>query len=254
MAAVHPFKRLDAPSKLENKRFSRGLQFPLPGAALVDKIIASAGRHGLANTFHDVALKATNRFIFVKIYRGISVERAEPEFLKCPAKYSPGFLSESKIRECATSPENDMAPDFVEECLVKEDECYGIFHGDTLAAYGWYSHKPTPLEPDLLLHFKPEYVYMYKGYTHPKYRGERLHAVGMTLALQSYLSRGFKGLVSIVESNNFSSLKSVVRMGYAQVGSICAAKIFGRYLTFGTSGCEKFGLYLEQKAGPAPGL
>lgn len=136
--------------------------------------------------------------------------------------------------------------------LARGDECYGIFHGDTLAAYGWYSHQPTPLEPDLILHFSDQYVYMYKGFTHQRYRGEGLHAIGMTLALQDYLARGFKGLVSIVESNNFSSLKSVVRMGYGQFGSVYAMKILGRYVTYGTRGCEKFGLYVKQMSESLP--
>lgn len=41
----------------------------------------------------------------------------------------------------------------------------------------------------------------------------RLHGVGMSMALRHYLARGFKGLVSYVESTNFASLKSCSRMG-----------------------------------------
>jgi hypothetical protein len=32
---------------------------------------------------------------------------------------------------------------------------------------------------------------MYKGFTLKRYRGQRLHAIGMTRALEHYLSRGF---------------------------------------------------------------
>ena len=67
-------------------------------------------------------------------------------------------------------------------------------------------------------------------------------------ALQHYLSTGFRGLVSYVESNNFDSLKSVFRMGYAQFGSVYVVKLFGRYLTHSSRGCERLGFRVE----PAP--
>ena len=79
----------------------------------------------------------------------------------------------------------------------------------------------------MTLHFSPEYVYMYKGFTHPNYRGQRLHAIGMNLALQEYLDRGYRGLVSYIESNNFSSLKSAYRVGYRDFGRVAVWKIFG---------------------------
>src|SRR5437667_315175 len=82
------------------------------------------------------------------------------------------------------------------------------------AAYGWYASAATPVAPGLVLHFAPGYVYMYKGFTHDLHRGKRLHAIGMTRALQHYRSSGFKGVVSYVESSNFDSLKSCARMGY----------------------------------------
>jgi hypothetical protein len=90
---------------------------------------------------------------------------------------------------------------------------------------------------------------MYKGYTHPKYRGRRLHAIGMTRALQAYQERAYKGLISYVESNNYSSLKSVYRMGYVDFGRIYVARIFGRYYLWATPGCRAFGF--ELRSGPA---
>jgi hypothetical protein len=81
----------------------------------------------------------------------------------------------------------------------------------------------------------------------------------MTLALQEYLGRGFKGLVSYVESNNFSSLSSVVRMGYEIFGTIYVLRLFGVFLTHATAGCRTRGLRVEHAlpgslspAGPLP--
>jgi len=66
----------------------------------------------------------------------------------------------------------------------------------------------------LLLHFDwVNYVYMYKAFTVERYRGQRLHAIGVTQSLVRFGSMGYRGLLCYVESNNFDSLKSSYRMG-----------------------------------------
>jgi hypothetical protein len=88
---------------------------------------------------------------------------------------------------------------------------------------------------------------MYKGFTDSRYRGQRLHAIGMTRALEHYLSKGFGGIVSYVESTNFDSLKSCFRMGYRVFGSIYVVRIFGRDFAFSSPGCRRFDFRVERK-------
>jgi hypothetical protein len=203
-------------------------------------------RHGAARALHDWALKAVNSVVVLKILRGVWIERADPIFLQCPERYSRGFLPAEAIRKFARAPENGLSEDFVEEALSKGDECFGICDGGTLASYGWYSTTPTRIDPpDLFLRFSGDYIYMYKGFTHPRYRGQRLHAIGMTLALQHYLSAGSRGLVSYIESNNFDSLKSTFRMGYMEFGSVYVLKIFGRCLSYRSRRCKRFDFGIE---------
>jgi hypothetical protein len=97
----------------------------------------------------------------------------------------------------------------------------------------------------LILHFDDRYIYMYKGFTHVEHRGQRLHAIGMTRALEAYLARGYKGIVSYVEWNNFASLRSCYRMGYTGFGSIIVARILGRYIIHASSGCKPYRFKLE---------
>ena len=207
----------------------------------IQKFLLEVRRHGLAHTLYDVALKTVNRAVILKILRGVRIERPDPAFLECPGRYTPMFLPEKMIRDFARDEATGMPTTFVAEALSKGDECFGFLEGETLAAYGWYSSRPTRIDPpDLVLSFGGAYVYMYKGFTDPRHRGQRLHAIGMTMALRHYLSRGFRGIVSYVESNNFDSLKSCNRMGYAQFGSVYAVRILGRYLTYSSPGCRKY--------------
>jgi hypothetical protein len=140
-----------------------------------------------------------------------------------------------------------MTSEFVTDALSKGDRCLGILDGGTLVAYTWYSHLPTRIFPaDLVLHFDESYVYLYKAFTRTPYRGRRLHGIGKTLALQEYLSLGFRGLLSAVEYLNFSSLKSVKRIGGRLFGSIYVSGAFGHYLVYRSRGCRRFGFRLER--------
>jgi hypothetical protein len=197
-------------------------------------------------------LKVLDSFCGVKILRGLHAAHADASFLQCPASYTAGFLATSELRKYARRPESEMSSRFLDEALARGDECYAIRDGDALAAYGWYSFGRTPVGlQDLVLAFSPGYVYMYKGFTDVRYRGQRLHAIGMTRALQHYLGRGYKGIVSYVEAANFESLRSCQRMGYRRFGSIYTLRFFGRHYAFSSPGCRRFAFRLERRTIPS---
>ena len=193
------------------------------------------------------------------IYKCLYIEAPDPAFLTLDQTYDAGFLAPDAIWRYVREPEYDLDEESVRRSLAAKDECFAIRDGDRLAAYGWYSRASTFHVSDTLrLHFDPQWVYMYRGFTHPAYRGRRLHAIGMTMALASYMERGSRGIVSVVESWNQASLKSCNRMGYKEFGSIYEVRIgkllgikrptsalLRRHLIFRTPGCEAFGFWLE---------
>ncbi|MDB4995287.1 MAG: Acetyltransferase family, partial [Myxococcaceae bacterium] len=138
--------------------------------------------------------------------------------------------------------------EMIRKSLADGDCCYGILDGDTLASYGWYSKRPTMMTDDLRFHFDPDYVYMFKGFTLPAYRGKRLHAIGMARALAAYAELGSKGILSYVESNNFASLRSCRRMGYDDIGTIVISKLGGRHYSFETPRCRDYALRVDSVA------
>lgn len=209
---------------------------------------------GLPHALHDLSLRAANRLVPFKILRCMAIERVNARFATCPGPYRAMFLDAPLLRKFGRDPANDMPESFLEEALSKGDECFGVLEGGTLASYGWYSGGPTRIDPPRLVFHPGEHsIYMYKGFTHLGHRGRRLHAIGMTLALQEYQARGFKGLVSYVESNNFSSLSSVVRMGYEIFGTIYVLGSFGGYVTHASAGCRARGVRVETALpGPMP--
>lgn len=196
---------------------------------------------GPAHSLHLLLVKAINKLALFKILRGILLLKVDPAFLDYPAGYTPGFLDEKQLRHFARDLQNELDDGFLAEALAKGDRCYAILDGENLAAYGWYSRLPTRINPpDMLLDFDPDYVYMYKGLTNPRYRGQRLHAIGMNRALQCYMEEGVKGIISYVESTNADSLKSCFRLGYQAFGSIYLLRLFGYSLRLYSPACRRY--------------
>ncbi len=197
---------------------------------------------GFSKTLFDLTYKAVNSLTYARILQGMTVtmETLDPKYLKGPEQYTYRILTPEQVTEFAKAPTNNLPEEFLDYARSKGDECFAILDGDRLAAYGWYSWKPTRLSSQLTLTFSPEWVYMYRGFTHPDYRGQRLHAIGMANALHHYSQKGFKGLISYVEVNNYRSLRSVYRMGYRNFGKVYVLQLGPRFWIHADKGCEPY--------------
>ncbi|MGE0126745.1 MAG: GNAT family N-acetyltransferase [Blastocatellales bacterium] len=201
----------------------------------------SVNTHGLSDTVYDLVYRGVNLFTLFMVLKCLTIDVADPRFLHHDNGYTCEFLTPGKLMELAKNQVYQLEADFLVEAINKGDECFAILDGDLLASYGWYSNKPTRLSDDLELRFNERYIYMYNGFTHPNYRGQRLHATGMTMALNHYINRGYRGIVSWVEANNFNSLRSCYRMGYRGFGEIYVIKLFRNHLILCSEGCRDFG-------------
>jgi hypothetical protein len=207
---------------------------------------------GLWNTLQAFGIRAVQRVFGVKVLRAMYVSAIAPAFAAVPADLTARFLDRDTLEQLSADPRYELSPGFLDAALSKGDECYAIMDGARLAAYGWYARTPTTIDDDLEVHFDDAYVYMYNALTLDPYRGRRIHAMGKAGALSVYRARGYKGLVSYVESDNLSSLKANYRMGCIDIGSIWAIRIFGKDLTFRTPGCVAFGFNVVPRRSGAP--
>jgi ribosomal protein S18 acetylase RimI-like enzyme len=203
---------------------------------------------GVANTLKDLVFRTINRFVLFQVFRCMTIATVNPKYYDPGPKYTCKFLSREELLRLSRIPELYLSEDFLHEALERDHQCYAILDGDSVAAYGWYSNGPTAVSNDLAVRFHQDYVYMYNGLTHTEYRGRRLHAIGMTRALDDYLKRGFKGIISYVEENNYRSLQSVYRMGYEDFGKVLILKVFGKYFIHSSEGCRAYGFSVVKKS------
>lgn len=212
-----------------------------------------AERHGGLRAFANGMVRRAQRLGYARVFKCIVLQEVNPRFLTSDPRYTWERIAPDRLRALSADPVNELDTPFLDVALAKGDECFGFFDGEVLASYGWYSGKPTEMDaPGFAFRFDPRFIYMYKGYTHRDHRGQRLHAVGMTLALQSFLERGFLGLVSTVEWQNSDSLKPCYRLGYRDFGKLYGVRMFGRYYFRSGRGCERYQFRVGRLNPPQP--
>jgi hypothetical protein len=211
--------------------------------ASVRGLVDNARSFGVGAAFRDLEYRALNRVVPLRIFKGMTalLDDVDRTLFDCGG-FAVRLAGADELRAAAaTRPwAEEMAPAFVERALERGDECVGIFDGDALVSIGWYARRPTPVSASLVLHFDPAWTYMYKGFTLKSHRGKRLHGIGMTFALAHYARGGARGLISYVEFNNLTSLRSVERMGYKIFGDIYVAQVGGRERCLSTPGCRPY--------------
>ncbi len=134
---------------------------------------------------YDFALRAVNKVVPFKILRAVHVDEPHADFLEIPAPYTGTWFTPASLREWSKDRATQLSADFLDDALPKGDQCYGFVHDGELAAYDWYARSATSVDPGLVLHFAPGYVYMYKGFTHDLHRGMGYAYSGRSLSWRS---------------------------------------------------------------------
>ena len=155
----------------------------------------------------------------------------EPESLSIdldlPGDTEMRFLTAAEVETFAAQPELQIKSSLVARAHAGSDLCYAGFVDGQLASYGWYSLAPEVPADDfgLVMAGPATSAYMHNGFTHPDFRGRRLHGIGMGRALQALGDRGVTALLSDVDWGNHASLRSCWRLGYQNLGNLYT---FGR--------------------------
>ena len=217
----------------------------MPLTNALRRVVHTWRAFGPSAALHEARHRAINRvtpFFIFECARLLPCD-VNPQFLDA-GSYRAGFARPDEMLAVASA-ENDLPADFVAEAFDRGDECFAIHDGDRLASYRWFTRRPTPLRANLVIHFDPGWRYAYKGFTHPDYRGKRLHGIGLTLAARTYAAAGERGILSCVQSTNFPSLRSRQRTGQQIVGKIYMLRLGPRWLTWSTPGCRPYGFRME---------
>jgi hypothetical protein len=142
-------------------------------------------------------------------------------------------IERPELERLAQNPEHEISRRFLEGLASRDDLCVGGFIDGRLACYGFYSAAaPTDIDEALRFRFPAQWLYVYKGFTHPAHRGKRLRTrvlIGGMPAIAQW--RGAHpepaGFVTLVLSYNQPSLKALRRIGFEPQQSFPVLKLGG---------------------------
>ncbi len=186
-------------------------------------------RHGARAATVAVIDELGRRSIGLTVNEVVTLEVGDVNVARpAPAGFEFRFLDADEVARFEADPSNELEG-MAERARAGHDLCFGALDGALLAAYGWYALGSVEGEhcDGVALSFPPDVAYMYKGFTHPDYRGKRLHGYVMGLALEAlHEERGVERLVSTISWANNASLKSSYRLGYHTRGRLFAIRRF----------------------------
>jgi hypothetical protein len=156
------------------------------------------------------------------------------------------------IRQFATDPANELAEDMARRVAAGNDLCFGILEGSQLAGYGWCAVGSVEAEHTggVALSLPYDVGYLYKGFTHPDYRGRGLNGIRLALAGRSLAQLGVRRLVCLVDWSNWSSIQSCRRFGCQSLGRVTTFQIAGHRFWFMPKAAYRLGIRIgdEQQA------
>ena len=167
------------------------------------------------------------------------------------------FLNADEVRRFATDPTNDIDPDLAERIDLGYDFCFAGLIDGCLASYCWLARHSIEAQHNcsgdpltgLALSYPEEYVFRYKGFTHPDFRGQQLYQRVSANASLAMKELGVRYMISTAECVNYGALRSSTRCGYQNLGICIVAGWRGRIFHYTPkSKCEHQQILLGRKA------
>jgi hypothetical protein len=217
----------------------------------LDRVNAFRERHGGKAAICKVIDRVLNKVFHTSVHTVVWLELPAVENMACTDdQFTFRFLSADEIEKFAADPSYFIDPSLGEGVRSGKEVCFGVLACDRLAAFGCYTIGYVPPEQcaGAALSFPADVAYMSFGFTHPDFRGFRLHGLAMGLALQQLAQRGITKLVSIVAWTNSPSLKSCWRLGYQNLGNMITIGDKHRAIGFYPRAAKKLGVRFGSKA------
>lgn len=218
---------------------------------LVDRLNSFRERYGVKSALCkavDVVLhKACRTYVHTVVWLDVD---AVAKMTCTDPRFSFRFLTADEIEAFAKDPSYYIDPSLAEGVRTGREVCFAALEGARLAAFGCYTlgYVPPEQASGAAMSFPADVAYMSYGFTHPDYRGARLHGYIMGLALQELAKCGVTKLVSIVAWTNLPSLKSCWRLGYINLGNMVTIGGKKRAIGFYPSAAKRLGVRFGRHA------
>jgi len=111
--------------------------------------------------------------------------------------------------------------------LEKGDRCILALHNGKIIGYLWVTKDQMELRPNKYIFLSKNRSCSYKGFVLKEYRGRRIHGAMYGYLIDLLKKDGKRFVISIVDMDNKSSLRSKSRDGYNTIGRVTHLRFFG---------------------------
>ena len=135
------------------------------------------------------------------------------------------------------------------------DYCFGVFEQSELVGYCWIATKN--IEPKhnqghhpktgVALSFDSDTGYVYKAFTHPQWRGQKVLPRLLGFASQELARYGIERFISTTDWDNYSALRAFDRSGFESIGNIWQVARLSS-ITIGPAKAVEFGIQIGTAA------
>ena len=209
-------------------------------------------QYGTPAMFYDVADRLGRRLIGL-VASHIFCYELDPGAETPPSdkEFSFRFLTSEDIRSFAADPVNELDDCMADRVATGRDLCFGVLSADRLAGYGWCAlHSVEGAHTGgVSISFPPRMGYMYKGFTHPDYRGRRLNGLRMALAARALAEQGVHQLIALVDWTNWNSLRSCRRSSCRELGMLVGLTWAGKQRWWIPEAARQLGIRFGEEAG-----
>ena len=137
-------------------------------------------------------------------------------------------LTSNDIVRYAKNPALDMDARMADRLDFGLDYCFGAFDQSELAGYCWFARQDVEPEHNqgdhpktgVALSFECDTAFVYKAFTRPQWRGQKVFPRLLGYASRELHSHGIARLVSTTDWANRSAMRAFERSGFESVGKI----------------------------------
>ena len=158
-----------------------------------------------------------------EVYECLTLDRQSACRLGLPAPAAPSgtqirAIERTELDRLSAVPQYSISRRFLVGIAARADRGFGAFVDGELASYAFFApQSPTAIDESLRFEFAAGWTYVYKCFTLPRWRGQRLLPLVLASAMAELTdsgARSTRGFVTLVVRGNQASRKSLERCGF----------------------------------------
>ncbi len=183
-------------------------------------------RDGVLRAAHRLAYGMAQRLMTLDVTDVYWIDLASARMPIVESAFEFRLLTPDDVLRFAREPSNGVDPLLAQRAAGDRDLCLAALCGDRLAAYGWFALGSIEAEHNradkphtgVAVSFPQDVAFGYGGFTHPDYRGHRLHAAVKLQGLRLLSARGVRFLLTTTDWTNWAAIRSFDRLGAKRLG------------------------------------